>query len=117
MPDRQQLERNAGDDKFGYFESKRAFLFPDFPKYIDTKEITTTSTAFTVPEWAIYAILSYEGDVAIAVRKDSAAVFPSGTITDGTGSLINPTQFGCGGMTTINIVGKSDTVVAIGYYK
>lgn len=117
MAEGQQLERNAENDKFGYFPTERAFLFPDFPDYIDTKAISTSSTSFTVPEWARYAILGYKGDVAIAVKKDSAATFPSGTVSDGSGSFVNPTQFGVGGMTSINVIGEDATVLSIAYFK
>jgi len=91
-------------------------FFPPAPTHIDQVSIAAgTNTVYTIPAGAVYVILSAPA-IDYYVRVDAAAVVPAAGITDGTGSLANPSQFNVRGVTSLGFISASEMYVTIAVY-
>jgi hypothetical protein len=103
----------------GFFDTNDQFgsrhLLRRMPDYVDARVLgTDTNESITPPSDAKYVIFSSEA--AFWVRKDAAATVPSGDVTDGTASELNPAGYDIEGVTTIQIISETAQNVSLAYY-
>lgn len=86
------------------------------PGYIDAKVLAaSTAETITVPAGAKYVIFSAEADFW-ANPNDTAAV-PSGDVSDGSASELNPVGYDVEGVSTISIISETAQNVSVTFYK
>ena len=76
--------------------------------------IANTHKVITIPTDAKFALFSYNADVWVDVG--GTAAIPSGDVTDGTGSELNPVLRYLGSATTIGIKSAGAALVSIMFY-
>lgn len=101
---------------YNYAQGGRVDFFPQFPTYVDTVAVTGTSTTWTKPTGTKWVIFSASPGLSFAARKDAVAVYPTASVTDGTGSLLNPAQMDVSGVTTLGIIGNLSAPLSIACY-
>ena len=77
--------------------------------------VANTNKAVTVPSDALYAVFASTAD--IWVRVGNVAAVPSGDVTDGTGSELNPIVRRVEPGATIGVISEYAAKVSIVFYK
>lgn len=90
------------------------------PKYVNTLVATGAAQTVTVPALVLgvvpgQAVVSSTGNVYSRFDGGTAAI-PSGTVTDGTGSMLNATYFVVSPGQTISMIAAGGTVITIAFY-
>ncbi len=90
-------------------------LLRRMPTYVDARVLAaSTNEDHTVPSGTKYVIFSSSADF-YASRGGSAAV-PSGDVTDGTGSELNPVGYDLEGVTTIGLISETAQTITMSFY-
>ena len=113
-----RLTKNIDEDDYSHIQAGRLDFFLPFPSHIDQVSVSDSNASINVPTGAKFVIFSHTGEIPIAVKANSAAVFPVAGKTDGSGSLINPTQFGVEGLTNLNFIAEAGntSIVSLAFY-
>jgi hypothetical protein len=116
MATKKQLMSNVQDSQYNAQLAGRVDLFPLVPGYVDQVELSTSSATYTIPTNAKFLIFSPASGAQFAVKEDAAAVWPAGSITDGSGSFLNPAQLDVGGITSLGIISNVSGILSIAVY-
>lgn len=110
------LMENVRDSTFNDQNAGRVDFFPPLTDHIDVVGVTTTSYTYAIPTGAKFLIFYPAAGLEYAVRRNEDAVYPSVTVTDGTGSILSPGQFDVEGLTSIGIISNSAGPLTIAVY-
>ena len=84
--------------------------------YVNNYVLTaSTNKAVTIPTGARYAVFAASADIWVNVG--GTAAIPSGDVTDGTGSELNPVVRWIEGETTIGVISAYAAKVSIAFYE
>ena len=115
----EQINDNDGLEHSG-ISGGRINYFPKIKNaHIDSLDISTNSVFYTLPigpPKGRFIIFSVPSGVNFAVEADAAAVFPSGDVSNGTASFLNPGQLDCKGATTLGIIADQSPTISLIVY-
>lgn len=111
-----QLLENVQDSDFNAMPAGRVDFFPKVAEHVDVVVLSTSNVDYTIPTDARFLIFSPTDETSFAVKKDATAVYPAGTITDGSGSFLSPAQLDVRGVTTLGIIGSASGYLTIAAY-
>lgn len=98
------------NDPFKYLH-----LLRRMPTYVDARVLAASvNEDHTIPANAKYVIFSAEADF-YAKRGGTAAV-PSGDVTDGTASELNPAGYDIEGVATIGLISATAQTITMAFY-
>jgi hypothetical protein len=87
----------------------------NFPGWIDHLVLVAdTAQDYTIPTGARNINIISTGD--FWVRAEGAAAIPTGAVTNGSGSLLNPGIISVVGITTLSFIAAADCKIAIAVY-
>jgi len=86
-----------------------------FSRYIDARVLAAgVAEVHNIPAGA--NIVFFAGTGNFYANVDAAAAVPSGDVTNGSASALNPTMRFCGGHSTIGIIAPATCIVTMEFY-
>ena len=85
--------------------------------YVDARVLAaSTNETVTVPTGARFVFFSSTGNFYVNFQSGTAAI-PSGDVTDGSASILNPAGRYINEITQFGIIAPADTIVTMEFYK
>lgn len=91
------------------------YICPDFSDTVDARVLAAgVAESHTVPAGAMRVLFS--GTADFYVKFNGTAAVPAADVTNGTGSILNPTLRGLSGVGTIGVISPVACVVTMEFY-
>lgn len=85
------------------------------PAHVDARALaTTTNETHTVPAGAKYVVFGAAAD--FYAKPGGAAAIPSGDVTDGSASELNPVMWYVGATSTIGLISATAQTITLTFY-